>query len=81
MIRECLGFPFHLNLTDGYSPIFRVSKDAFHAVVADFSGIQIAAVTFSAFDAFPIVEQARMLISHDESLLRPDYYTSFPRIR
>ena len=32
----------------------------FHAIVADFLRIQIAAVTFSAADAFPVIQYAWM---------------------
>lgn len=53
LLRIC--FAFKLNPIDHYTFEICVSCDAFHAIVTDFFGIQIAAVTFSAADTFPVI--------------------------
>ena len=55
LISPGIGLPFQINAVDGNSPEVSVSLNTFHAVIADFFGIKIAAVAFSASDTLPVV--------------------------
>ena len=44
--------------------VLRIAIDAFHAVVADFSGIKIAAVTFTASDTFTVIKNTLTMKCH-----------------
>ena len=52
------------NAVDVDSTVFRISFDAFHAVVTDFFGIEIAAVTFAAADAFTVIQNTLTMYCH-----------------
>ena len=69
-------FPVKANAVNTDSPVFGVSVNAFHAIVADFFGIEITTVAFSAADAFTIIKNALSMFGHfPEHLPRPDYTT------
>jgi hypothetical protein len=53
-----------LDPIDGNRAVFRVPLDAFHAVIADLFRVQIAAVTFTASDTFPVIEYAHFMQCH-----------------
>ena len=57
-------FPVKANAVNTDSPVFGVSVNAFHAIVADFFGIEITAVAFSAADAFTIIKNALSMFGH-----------------
>ena len=54
----------HDNAIDADPPVFRISVDAFHAVVTDFIGIKITAVTFPAADAFTVIQNTLTMYCH-----------------
>jgi hypothetical protein len=67
-----------LDPIDGNRTVFRVPLDAFHAVIADLFRVQIAAVTFTASDTFPVIEYAHFMQCHPKPpLFRfADYYNA-----
>lgn len=49
---------------DRDTAIFGIAVHTFHAVVADLFRIQIAAVAFTAADAFPVIQNALSMFGH-----------------
>ena len=56
--------------------IIRIRLHAFHAIVTDLLRIQVAAVTLSAADAFPVIKDALLMYGHlSTSIIFTDYTT------
>ena len=55
LVGRQIGLPFQLYAVNGNSPEISITANAFHAIVADFFRIQIAAVTLAASDTFPVI--------------------------
>ena len=60
----CRGGRIQLDSVDQNGIIFSVTLNTLHAVVTDLFRIQVAAITFSATDTFPIIQDTRMLCRH-----------------
>ena len=58
------GFVVEINAVNADAAVICVAFDAFHAVVADLFRIQIAAVAFTAADAFPVIQNALSMFGH-----------------
>ena len=52
------GFVLQLDPVNGDTAVVRVPVDTLHTVVTDLFRVKIAAVTFAAADAFPVIQNA-----------------------
>ena len=70
------AFAFKANAVNTDSPVFGISVDTFHAIVADFFRIEITPVAFTAADALTVIKDALSMFGHfPEHLPSPDYTT------
>ena len=70
------AFAVKANAVNTDSPVFGISVDTFHAIVADFFRIEITPVAFAAADAFTVIKDTLSMFGHfPEHLPCPDYTT------
>lgn len=56
---------FQQDSVNADAPVIRIPFYAFHTIIADFFRVQITAVTFSASDTFPVIQDALTVNCHD----------------
>lgn len=58
-----------LNILHGNGAIFLLAADTLHTIIADFLRVEIAAITFTAADTNPVVQNTFLLALHRHSPL------------
>ena len=64
LLKIILFFVIKINSVNADSAIFSITIDAFHTIVADFFGIEITPVAFTAADAFTVIKNALSMFGH-----------------